>query len=719
MTTVHSPRWHRVCALKPRLPAHVRPRRQRLRGETWYLLADPAGGRSVRLNAAAYAIAARLDGVHTVQQLWDRSLLRESEAATQDEVIDLLAQLREAALLQFDRASDFDALLPHLDRISRPRGRANLLAWRLPLGNPSALLERLRPLQPIIFSRAALLVWIAAVVVLLVLALQHAPALWAYGQRWMATPRFALLAALLYVPIKLVHELAHALAVRRWGGQVREAGVTLMLFLPVPYVDASAATSFGERRQRMAVSAAGIMAELALAALAMLLWLWLDEGLLHQAAFVTLVVAGVSTLLFNANPLQRLDGYYILGDALELPNLAPRSRSWWLDLLRRRLLRLPGGEAMPVARGEVPWLMGYAPLSWLTAVAIAVLAVAWLGQLSLMLGLIGGALLAWQILLRPVARLWGQLRRFALAQHDSSLRWRRLSLGGLGLALLVVLLPVPQHSLVQGVVWPTDQAQLRVEEAGFVEAVLAQDGQVVQAGELVLQLSSPQLQSSQARQAQRVTALEGELIHALALDNRRPVDARSGDARAELSAAQGELRRLGARVAALALRAQVDGRLALPNALDLQGQFVRQGRLLGQVLTHAPPVVRLALLETEAGDLRTATGSVRVRLSGSPHTQHGATVLRDSGGAVLQLPSAALSVRHGGRVLTDPGDPEDLKPLAPVVMRDVQLDAATGAADERIGERAWVRFDAGWSPIAMQLARALRRHMLSRFNAQF
>ena len=719
MTTVHSPRWHRVSALKPRLSAQVRPRRQRLRGETWYLLADANGGRSVRLNAAAYAIAARLDGVHTVQQLWDRSLLRESDAATQDEVIDLLAQLREAALVQFDRASDFDALLPHLDRIARPRGRANLLAWRLPLGNPSALLDRLRPLQRFIYSRAALLIWLAAVLLLLVQALQHAPALWAYGQRWMATPRFALLAALLYVPIKLVHELAHALAVRRWGGQVREAGVTLMLLLPVPYVDASAATSFGDRRQRIAVSAAGIMAELGLAALAMLLWLWLDEGLLHQAAFVTLVVAGVSTLLFNANPLQRLDGYYILGDALELPNLAPRSRSWWLDLLRRRLLRLPGGEVMPVARGEIPWLVGYAPLSWLTALAIAALAVAWLGQLSLMLGLIGGAVLAWQILLRPVVRLWGQLRRFALAQHDSTRRWRRLSLGGLGLLLLIVLLPMPQHSLVQGVVWPTDQAQLRVEEAGFVEAVPARDGQMVQAGDVVLQLSSPQLQSSQARQAARVAALEGELIHALPLDNGRPVDARSGDARAELSAAQGELRRLGVRVAALALRAQVEGRLALPNALDLQGQFVRKGRLLGQVLTNAPAVVRLALPETEAGDLRTAIGSVSARLSGSPHTQYGARVLRDSIGAVLQLPSAALSVRHGGRVLTDPGDPEDLKPLAPVVMLDVQLDAATSAADDRIGERAWVRFDAGWSPIAMQVSRALRRHMLSRFNAQF
>ncbi len=191
---------------------------------------------------------------------------------------------------------------------------------------------------------------------LVVLAAQHAPQLWAHAARWMATPRFALLALALYIPIKLAHELAHGLAIRRFGAQVREAGVTLMMLMPVPYVDASAASGLEQRRHRIVVSAAGIMTELAFAALALPLWLWLDDGWLRDAAFVTLVVAGVSTLLFNGNPLQRLDGYYIFTDALGLPNLGPRSRSWWQQTLRRRLLRLPGAEPMPVARGETPWL---------------------------------------------------------------------------------------------------------------------------------------------------------------------------------------------------------------------------------------------------------------------------------------------------------------------------------------------------------------------------
>ncbi len=716
MSAVHSARWYRVAGLKPRLGAQLRLQRQSIRGEVWYLLSDPVRGRSVRLNAPAYAIAARLDGTRTVQQLWDRSLRQADDAATQDEVIDLLAQLREAALVQFDRAADFDLLLPHLARVARPPGGGNLLAWRVPLANPSVLLDWLRPLQRVLFSRAAFAAWLLALLLLVLLALQHAPTLWAHGQLWLATPRFALLAMLLYLPVKLVHELAHGLAVRRWGGQVREAGVTLMLLLPVPYVDASAASSFVQRRHRIAVGAAGIMAELALAALALPLWLWLADGWLRDAAFVTLVITGVSTLLFNANPLQRLDGYYILTDALELPNLGPRSRSWWLDWLRRRLLQMPGAESMPLARGEAPWLALYAPAAWSYALLIATLAITWLGQLSLALGLAGGALLAWQLLVRPMARLLGQLRRAALAQQNTSRRWRWLVLGGACVLSLVLLLPWPRHTLVQGIVWPSDQAQLRADEAGLVDVVYKRDGQTVQAGEIVLQLSSPQLQSSHTRQATRVAALEGQLIDA---DSASAGDGRAGDARAELGAAQAELDRLGERLAALALRAQVAGRLVLPMEGDLVGQFVRRGSLIGQVSTGAPPTVRVALPQAQATDLRQTHGKVGVRLAAAPQTTLDATLLRDSIGASMRLPSAALSARHGGGVLTDPLDPDDMKPLQPVVLLDVRLDAPAGAGHERIGERAWVRFDAGPAPLLWQLAQALRQQVLRNFNPRF
>lgn len=715
MSSLFSARWHRVAALRPRLPASLRVRRLWLRGEAWWVLADPASGRSVRLNDAAYAVAARLDGRATMAALWDWQLARPvHDAATQDELIDLLAQLREAGLVQFDRAADFDRLLPHLARIERQAARGSLLAWRFRLGDPTPLLVRLRPLAPWIFGRAGAFAWGLLFTLLVVLLAQHAPALWAHGQRWLATPHYALLAAALYLPIKLLHELSHGLAVLRWGGSVPSAGVTLMLGLPVPWVDASAASAFVRRRERVIVGAAGMMAELALAAVALPLWLWLDDGLARDAAFVTLLVAGISSLVFNANPLQRLDGYYIATDLLDLPNLGPRSRQWWLATLQRRVLRLPGVEPMPLARGEAPWLAAYAPLAWCWGLVIAAFALAWLAALSAVLALLAAVVLGWQLVLRPPWRMGRELHRAAMSQQRSAARWRRLALGGAGAALALAFLPLPQGTLVRGVVWPAEQAQLRAEEAGFVETLVVGDGDAVRRGDPVLRLSNPALQAALARREARVAVLETELFDALPGRG----DTRAADLQAELTAARAELARLHERREALTLRAGSDGRVALPAAADLAGRYLERGALVGQVLDGAPPVVRVALPESLAHRLRTAAPAAAVRLAAQPGLAHAASLVREGGGAVAELPSAALSTRHGGDIATDPADRSDRRPLQPVVLLDLQLDAAAAADATRLGERAWVRFDAGLAPLAAQALQALRLRLMQQAHPQ-
>lgn len=719
MSSLYSSRWHRVAALAPRIAPRVRLRRQEVRGNTWYLLVDPTSGRSVRLNPAAYAVVGRFDGVLSMQHLWESQLARAHEPATQDELIDVIARLRESALIGLDNAPDMSVLMSHLQSVAPKRSGGSLLAWRVRLADPSAWLDRLQPLQRFLFSRGALGVWLLGVVSLVVLAAQHGPALWAHAQRWMTTPRFTVLALLLYVPIKLVHETAHGMAVRRWGGQVHEAGVTLMMLMPVPYVDASAATSFVQRRHRMAVAAAGIMAELTMAFVALVLWLALGDGLPRDAAFVTLSICSVSTLLFNANPLQRLDGYYIATDALDLPNLAPRSRAWWLDTLARRLTQSHAAEAMPVAAGERPWLAAYAPMAWGYAVIVSALAVGWLGQASFAVGVVTGALLFWQVGLRPAVRLAGQLRSAALSQSAAANRWRRFTQVVATVAVALAIVPVPQHTLVQGVVWPADDAQLRANEEGFVETILVRDGEPVEVGQAVLQLINPKLVASVARQTAKLTAVETELFQALPTGN-----AAAGDARAGLVAAQAELDRLGERVAALAVRATAPGRLALPQGADLAGGYVRQGALLGHVLTDAALTVRVAVPEADANQLRGADRGVSVRLAGdTTATAYAARLASDSGGATRKLPSAALSARHGGDVQTEPREAGDLTALRPVVLLDVRVPAAAAGfgerIGERIGERAWVRFDGGYSPAAVQVARALTRAAQDRFNPQF
>ena len=713
MSAVFSQRWFRVAALRPQLSLQVRVRRQRVRGTTWYVLALRGAGRAVRLNAAAYAIAGRLDGQVSVQQAWDQSLHAEHDNATQDEVIELLAKLQEAGLLQLDGAANFDVLLPHLDTVTNPPRPASLLAWRVPLGDPTALLNRLAFLTPRLFSPAACYLWIALVVLLLISVGQHATEIGAGLQRAVQSPQFALLSLALFVPIKAVHELAHGLAVRRWGGQVHEAGLTLMMLMPVPYMDASAASNFPQRRHRLTVSAAGIMAELAIASVALQGWLVMTDGMGRDAVLATLMITGVSTLIFNANPLQRLDGYFIFSDVMELPNLASRSRHWWSQFLYRLTLRDTAQESMPVAPGETPWLVVYAPLAWLYLLAIGAAAIAWLWTLSPLLAVLAAPTLIWQIILRPATRWFRDLHRWATSRATGIKRWRQTVVISALILAAVLLTPFPRSTLVRGVVWPADQTQLRAEEGGSIARILLHHGQTVQPGEMVLQLDNPQLRLQHEQQLDRVAALETQLFDAIPFTHRILPDGRAGNATGDLERAQAELRRIDERIAALAVRALVEGRVALPKDRDLPGQFVQRGALIGRVMTQGPPIVRVALPQSLVEDLGQSGLQVSVWMAASLSNPHAAQLDRDSQSAVTELPSAALGTRHGGAIETDPRDPKGVLTQQPVVLLDVRLNASGAVDSERIGERVWVRIASDFAPLLFQAFRWLYKQALA------
>ena len=732
---VYSPQWYRVAALKPRLAPQVQVRRQLTRGERWMVLVDALTGRSVRLNRAAYEMAGRMDGARSMAQLWARAQQDTDDPPTQDDVLDVLMKLHEAALLEFDAPAAQvlgGALAARaMDASPEPstkRQGFNPLAWRVPLGNPGAVLNRLGTVQRLCFTRTAAGVWGLMLALLLGLAWWHGPALWAHGATWLGTPRFAWLALLLYPPIKLVHELAHGLAVRRWGGTVREAGVTLMLGVPVPYVDASAASAFAHARERMVVSAAGILVELAIACVSLLVWLNASEGWVRDTAFAALVITTVSTLVFNANPLQRLDGYHVLCDALGLPNLAPRSRAWWLQALQRRLLDTPSSEAMPMAPGERKWLLAYAPLSWVWTLVISAFSVAWLGSIAWVLGTAAAVLVGVTVVLRPAWMLVSTLASSARTQGWAAQRWRRwVGAAGLGIGAVLVV-PLPHRLVAQGVVWPPEQAQLRAESGGVVSTVHHADGDTVTAGTLVLSLSNPDLQAQSAQADARVQALEADWMQTQAghAQAQAQDSERAANLSAQLEAARAEALQWQTRLDALGVRAQTSGRIALPPSADLEGHFLKEGSLIGQVLTGAPPTVRVAVPQDRAAELRgrgagDASPSVSVRLADAPARVREGMVLRDSEGAVPQLPSAALAERHGGDWPTDPADADGLRPLKPVVLVDVgvQPDAGDRVDDvHRLGARAWVRFDLGWSPLAWQGAQALRRAWLRHVHPQ-
>jgi putative peptide zinc metalloprotease protein len=696
-----------VASLRASLVPGLRVVRQQVRGQPWHVLVDPGSGRQLRLNPAAYALVGRFDGRATVDELWQRQLAQKREdAPTQDEVLRLLAQLFRGGMLRFDAAPHLSLLFARREQDGRQRrrGMMNPLMLRMPLFDPARLLDALAPVGRALFRPAVFALWLAAVLVALLATGASWPELQADVRRVFATPSNYLVAWLAYPQVKLVHELGHGLAVRRYGGEVREMGVSLIFLTPAPYVDASAANAFASPLRRLVVSAAGIVVEIALACLALAAWLALSPGVLRDMMLVIVLICSVSTVLFNANPLVRFDGYHALCDALQLPNLALRSQAWW-SRRWRTWLGAPQPAAAPLlAAGEAKWLAAYAPAAVVYRVVLMLALVFWIGQQSWVLGWLAAlALLAW-----GGRSVW----RWALAA-DADATTRRRSLRAAGtivaaLALLLFVVPAPQQVVARGIVWPSEQAQLRAGAAGFVERLEVPQGGAVESGQLLVVLQDPVLSALRERVASERSGLLAQQYAALL---QQP--ARAAELAEDLLRNDAELARAEEQLGQLELRAQLPGDVVWARPQDLPGSFVKRGAMLGHVLTDGPAHVRVALLEDDFLRTRDRVRGVEVRLADTPWQEYPARLAEATPGATLELPAPALGERFGGPVPVDPADPNGVRTRVPVFLLDAEVPALQASA---IGGRAWVKLVLPPQPLGLQWLAQGRRLFLKQFN---
>ena len=324
---------------------------------------DHASGRAHRFSPAAYRFIGLMDGRRTVQDLWDGLNEQAGDAApTQDEVIRLLGQLHAADVLICDVTPDSRELLRRHGRLERMKWKQRIwtpLAVRVPLWDPDTFLARTLPYVRFLFTRLGAAIWLLTVGIAAVLAAANWSALTDdLIDRALAPQNLALL-WLVYPFVKAVHELCHGYATKVSGGEVHEIGVMFLVLVPVPYIDASAAWAFRDKRRRMLVGAIGIMAELLMGAIALFVWLTVEPGTVHTVAYNVMLISGVSTLLFNGNPLLRFDGYYVFADAIEIPNLGNRSNQHLGYLAQRYLFGSKDAKSPADTRGERRWLTTY------------------------------------------------------------------------------------------------------------------------------------------------------------------------------------------------------------------------------------------------------------------------------------------------------------------------------------------------------------------------
>jgi putative peptide zinc metalloprotease protein len=706
--------WHLVAPLRIMLRPDLQVKRQLFRGEPWWVVCDGMNQQFFRLRPAAYRFLGRLDGRRTVEDIWKEGVAREPEATPgQQEIVQLIAQLAEASLIQSERAGD--SLRQFAQRQKRQRQQfrqqaLNFLFLRLPLFDPDGLLTRLQPVWRAVLSRAGVIAWCLAVLFGLKLAFEHWTELRDRGQGVLAPANLGWL-YLASIGLKLWHELGHGAICKRFGGEVRTFGVMLMVFLPLPYVDATASHGFRERYARVLTGAGGMIFELFAAALAMLVWVYTAPGIINQVAYNVIFLASVSTLVFNLNPLLRFDGYFILCDLVEMPNLGQRANRQVTFLLEKYAFGLPQLVAVAATRREAAWLTVYGVASALYRVFVLWTIVLFLGDRFFGLGLVlaGFGVIMWGLV--PLGRFVHYLF------SDGRLEVRRtrvFAVSGAALALLVLLVcvvPMPNRFQTPGVVRSDPATAVVSASDGVIAELFVQPGARVEAGQSLLRLENPDLES---RRIELVASVEeSEARRRFAREN-LPAQLAALDRR--LAAVRIQLAEVERLQAGLTVRAAHAGRWTAAGVDYPLGLFVPRGAGLGEVVGEGKFVFTAIVSQEEAARIFSdPIRQVRVRVAGEAGATLDSPHWRILPGDQRRLPTAALGWQGGGGIAVEAEDREATTTTEPFfeVAADLPATAAVTLLHLRGGQ---AKFSMEPRPLALQWWRSLRQLFQKRYQ---
>lgn len=714
--------WYRVSELTPRLHGAVNVQRQHFRGVRWFVLQDPVGVRFFRLSEAAYHFAAMLDGRRTVGQVWQICMERFGDGApTQGEVIQLLCQLHDSNLLQGNLAPDAEALFKrHRKRVWRDVRSAfgNLFFIRIPLWDPDRFLDRWVGVVGHVFSKTGLVVWVAILLAGLWSITSHFGTLAAKAQDVLNPENLPLLYAAILI-VKLFHEMGHAFSCKHFGrlsgagGEVHQMGLTLLFFTPLPFVDASSAWALRDKWHRIIVGASGMLAELAIAAFAAILWTQTADGsAVHAIAYNIMLIASVSSLAFNGNPFLRYDAYYILLDLLEIPNLESRSKLYVNYLVKRYVWGLDQAADPGHTSGERGWLVFYAIASTVVRMFIMGAIALMLMNRFVMIGTLLAAALMFRWGLLPLVHLFRYLTTSPeLGRH----RARAGVTSALAAGVLFVAIgwvKMPDRCQIEGVVEPVDYSVIHMKTTGFVGTVLESGTRTGPEGPTLIAANSPELEAKRDQLAADNHRLQ------LSRQAAQTQDAAGAQIMDEKIAALDEqIVRTRRNLEDLVLRSPITGVWVAPDADRLVAMRLDQGQRIGVVVNLDRLRIRAVASQQVASRLiEAARTPVDIRVKNRPDLELTGRIQQIIPAGQEQLPSAALGYAAGGATRIDQEDSSGRRAADPF-FEVLVTPSASASVVLRPGQTMALRFETEPKPLFVQGWRTLLQLFQTRSRA--
>ncbi len=669
---------------RPRLRSDVRFTFQEHGGRPSYVLEDVAKRKYFQVGLPEYHFLRSLDGTRTVRELLGKSARVSGQAALgESQAQSILRWAIDHELLESENVDQDDRRGQHAVEQEKKRPKQVLqevLFLKIPLGNPDPFLRVAERWLGWIASPWFFFVWLG---VILAAGYQMA----VHWRAFLESAGGAILPGnwifliVTFSLLKLIHELGHGIVAKRFKVPVPEWGLRMLaLISPLTYVDASASWRLTTRWPRICVAGAGMYIELLVAALAVFAWVETGPGFINTLAYNAIFAASVVTVLFNANPLMRFDGYYILSDLIQIPNLAMKGQRMMGWFGKKYLLGMKD-EVLPQAIAERKWIIGtYGFLASIWKIII------WVGIMSMASSLFKGAGIV-IVFAALVGAIYSSLKRLVMFLGSSRGRLKprvaALRIGAFTLLVLLpfILIPVSPSPKMATVIHYPEKAVMRVECPGFVSEVLCANGETVDEGQLLVRMEN------------RMKTAE---LEQLALDIRRSeIQARLWLEEGHIASHQSELENLkGLRkryestkelVDTLEIRAPRSGVVHGDRIDTLPGRFLQAGEIVVTVVPEEQPELMLTVAEDDIASFRRRRDDgITLKLKGN-RDRVDATIEREETRATTSLPHLALGAVSGG-------------PLALRQRATMQSERERGLARERFPGGDGSRVAAGTDP---------------------
>ena len=712
------------------LPMHTRTdvtvQHQQFQGRDCVVIKDPLTMKYYRFEEEEYMLFGLLDGqtsLETVKAEFDARF--PPQKITIQEIYQFVSMLHRNSLLISDAPFQGHELSKR-GRENRKQERfqslTNVLAIRYRGFDPDRLLGWLNGYLGWFFSApalvATLLLWLAAMVLVFTQFETFQNKLPSFASFFASSNWFWL--ALVLAVTKVFHEFGHGLACKRYGGECHEMGLMLLVLTPCLYVNVSDSWLLTNKWKRAMIAAAGIYVEFILASIAVFIWWFSHPGLVNQLALNVIFICSVSTVLFNANPLLRYDGYYVLSDLIEIPNLRAKATailqracgSMFLGMETRPDPFLPARKkwffaVYSIAAALYRWLITFS-IFWFVYRLLEPYGFKLVGQLialSAIYGLVG----------MPLVNLF---RFFVVPGRLGVIKRANVitSAVGLGVLLLGVLaFPLPHYVHCKFYVQPQNARNIYVDVEGILSEVDVEANVYVQEGQRLIELTSKQLDvqlaGMQTHLATSYVRLENirqsEALNAAFSQGRQSAEVAVQASNASYERKLMDRERLSIRapisgylIAPQRVRAQDDDRETLGNwngtPLDQKniGAYLKSGTFVGQVVPDLGKMEAVLVVDQSEIEFIQQQQQVELCLNQIPGTIFHSATDRISPSELVELPPS-LSGKHGGSIVAESDSEGRLVPVSTKYRVSVPLansertilPGSTGSAKVRVGSK--------------------------------